>query len=84
MAYALDITERAAAVVAAMDNETHDRFVMAMLDLTADPHSQGDAIGTEGPTVTERAMALGASGLIVYTVDDSTVRVRVVNIIWLG
>lgn len=84
MAYALDITERAAAVVAAMDDETHDQFVMAMLNLTTDPHSQGDAIGMEGPTVTERAMALGSSGLIVYTVDDSAVRVRIVNIIWLA
>jgi hypothetical protein len=84
MAYALDITERAAAVVAAMDSETHDRFVMAMLNLATDPHSQGDALGTEGPTVTERAMALGSAGLIVYTVDDSAVRVRIVNIIWLA
>jgi hypothetical protein len=83
MAYGLIITETATAVVAKMDPETHDRFVHAMLELTTDPHSQGQAIGNDGPAVTERAMALGASGLIVYVVDDVAATVRIVNVIWI-
>jgi hypothetical protein len=83
MAYGLIITEAASSIVAKMGPDTHERFVYAMLDLGTDPHSQGHSIGSYGPTVTERAMALGADGLIIYIVDDIAQTVRIVNVIWL-
>ena len=84
MAYGLIITELATTVVAKMDQETHDRFVYAMLELGVDPHGQGQLVGDESPAMTERAMALGSSGLIVYVVDDVMETVRIVNVIWIG
>lgn len=84
MAYGLIITELATTVVAEMDKEAHERFVFAMLDLGTDPHSQGQLVGDEGPAMTERAMALGSSGLIIYVVDDVMETVTIANVIWIG
>jgi len=84
MAYGLVITELATTVVAKMDQETHERFVHAMLELGTDPHSQGQLVGVESPAVTECVTALGSSGLIIYVVDDVMETVRIVNVIWIG
>lgn len=83
MSYSLVITEEVSAVVAQMDEITHDLFVMAMLDLPVDPHGAGSLMKSEGAFAT-RGLPLGAHGLIVYVVDETTSTVTISDVVWLG
>jgi hypothetical protein len=81
--YSLVITLEASKVVAAMDEATHELFVLAALDLPADPHGIGPLDHTEG-AFTTRSLPLGSLGLIAYVIDETTATVTVFDIIWTG
>lgn len=83
MSYRLVLALEATKVVAVMDALAHERFVLACLDLPRDPHGTGRVMRIEG-AFTTRALALGAMGMIVYVVDDSTSIVTVTDVIWTG
>lgn len=83
MSYGLVITEEVSAVVAQMDEVTHDLFVLAMLDLPVDPHGAGSLMKSEG-AFTTRGLPLGAHGLIVYVVNETAATVTITSVVWLG
>lgn len=83
MSYGLVITEEASSVVAQMDKATHELFVMAMIDLPADPHGMGSLMESEG-AFTRRSLALGPHGLIIYVVNEATATVTITSVLWLG
>jgi hypothetical protein len=81
--YGLRILQQVAEALIALDKTSHELFVLAMLDLTTDPHSHGRPIEVHGPRTT-RTLAMGSLGLIVYIVDDSQAVVEVADVLWLG
>lgn len=83
MSYRLVLAVEATKVVAAMDPTAHELFVLACLDLPRDPHGLGRVMRVDGGFTT-RAHALGALGMIVYVVDESTTVVTVTDVIWIG
>jgi hypothetical protein len=83
VSYGLVITEEASSVVAQMDEITHDLFVLAMIDLPADPHGMGTMMESEG-AFTQRSLALGPHGLIIYVVNEATATVTIISVLWLG
>jgi hypothetical protein len=83
VSYGLVITVEASAVVAEMDEVTHDLFVMAMLDLPVDPHGMGSLMRSEG-AFTTRGLPLGPHGLIVYVVNETAATVTITSVLWLG
>ena len=83
MGYSLIIGEEVAEVLAAMDDTTHELFMLAMLDIGANPHGYGRIIQTDGALI-DRALDLASMGLIAYQVDDSAGVVRIASIIWVG
>lgn len=83
MKYQLVIDEEPSRIFAAMDETTHELFVLAALDLPRDPHGLGYAINSEGP-FTRRGYTLGGMGMLVYVVNDTTMTVTIADVIWLG
>jgi hypothetical protein len=80
--YRVRLGEPVMAVLAAMDEATHELFVMALVDLGLDPH-KGRAFGRK-PGDTERALPLGSHGLIVYALDEVEREVKVLTVLWIG
>jgi mRNA-degrading endonuclease RelE of RelBE toxin-antitoxin system len=83
MNYGLIISEAAAESLKDMDDHTQELFVLAMIDLARDPHTQGVELRQEGQ-FTDRAHDLGLFSTIFYTVDDSAMEVRITDVMALA
>jgi hypothetical protein len=82
VSYGLVMELAASEAVATLPDAPRELFVLACLDLTADPYSHGVVDQRRG-AVTTLTRDLGGMGLIVYDVDEEAGVVTVKQIILL-
>ncbi|WP_194909215.1 hypothetical protein [Catenulispora rubra] len=81
MRYSLIIEIAVTEAIATMSEIAHDLFVMACLEIHADPRGQGELTDGTAGAIKLGAWAVGALGLIEYEVDEEAAVITLTSVI---
>ena len=81
MRYNLIIEIAVTEAIGTMSEVAHDLFVMACLEIHADPRGQGELADGKAGSIKSGVWAVGAMGLIEYEVDEDAAVITLTSVI---